>query len=135
MAYDQQIVTTHYGPAGVDFGTGGSAGAISFRGPAGMKGQILDVGVCNITEAFVGTTSDGQVAVGDDTTQAAYALLNVANGSDSAIGDTFNASLDSDAITGTHIAEDTQVEIDCIVGVGGTPAGIGTPNVVVGWYK
>lgn len=135
MAYDNQIVTTHYGPADVDFGTGGSSGAISFRGPAGMKGQILDVGVCNITEAFVGTTADGQVAVGDDLSQASYALLNVSNGANSAIGDAFNASLDPDAITGTHITEDTQVEVDCIVGIGGTPAGIGTPYVVVGWYK
>ena len=64
--YENLMCVTHYGPAGVDFGTGGSADAISFRGPKGMKGILLDVGVANITEAFAGTTTDGQVQVGID---------------------------------------------------------------------
>jgi len=134
MSYENPLVITHYGPAGVDFGTGGSAGAISFRGPNGMEGNLIDVGVCNITEAFVGTTTDGQVAVGTDADPDAYALLNVANGTSSEIGDTFNTTNDTDAILAVKIPADTQIEIDCIVGTGGTPAGIGTPYAVVAWY-
>lgn len=134
MPYPNLMPVTHYGPAGVDFGTGGSAGAISFRGPDGMKGILLDVGVCNITEAFVGTTTDGQVAVGTDADPDAYALLNVSNGANSEIGDTFNTTNDPDAIIQPQLPADTQIEVDCIIATGGTPAGIGTPYVVVGWY-
>jgi hypothetical protein len=135
MAYENPIVITHYGPAGVDFGTGGSSGAISFRGPAGHKGRLIDVGVANITEAFAGDTTDGQLLVGTDADTDAYALLNVAAGATSAIGDTFNAALDSDAIISANIPADAQIEVTAVVGTGGTPAGIGTPYVVVGWYK
>ncbi len=134
MAYENPYTVTHYGPAGVDFGTSGSSGAISFKGPAGMKGILLDVGVANITEAFVGSTTDGQVLVGIDGTTNKYATLNVANGATSAIGDTFNTSDDTNAITDRELPADTQVEITCVVGTGGTPAGIGTPYAVVGWY-
>ena len=132
--YENLMCVTHYGPAGVDFGTGGSADAISFRGPKGMKGILLDVGVANITEAFAGTTTDGQVQVGTDADNDANALLNVATGANSAIGDTFNTSNDTDALIDVELDADTQYEITCVVGTGGTPAGIGTPYVVVGWY-
>lgn len=134
MAYDNGNATTHYGPAGVDFGTGGSADAISFRGPAGKKGRLIDVGVCNITEAFAGDTTDGQVQIGTDADNDAYALLNVAAGATSAIGDTFNTSNDTDAIIDANLPADTQIEMTCVVGTGGTPAGIGTPYCVVIWY-
>ncbi len=134
MSYERPYVVTHYGPAGIDFGTGGSSGAISFKGPDGMKGILLDVGVANITEAFVGTTSDGQVLIGIDGQTNRYATLNVANGAASAIGDTFNTSDDKNAIVDRELPADTQVEITCIVGSGGGPAGIGTPYAVVGWY-
>lgn len=133
--YDNPIVITHYGPAGVDFGTGGSSGAISFRGPAGMKGRILDLGVCNITEAFAGDTTDGQLLVGTDADTDANALMNIAAGATSAVGDTYNTSNDTDAIIDADLAADTQYEVTCVVGTGGVPAGIGTPYVVVGYFN
>ena len=134
MSYENPLVITHYGPAAVDFGTGGSADALSFRGPVGMKGNLIDVGVCNITEAFAGDTTDGQVAIGTDADNDANALLNVAAGATSAVGDTFNTSNDSDAILDVELDADTQYEMTCVVGTGGTPAGIGTPYCVVAWY-
>ena len=99
-----------------------------------MKGNLVDVGVCNITEAFAGNTTDGQVQLGVDGDLDAYALLNVAAGANSAIGDTFNTSGDTDAILAVELPADTQVEMTCVVGTGGTPAGIGTPYAVVAWY-
>ena len=134
MSYENLMCVSHYGPVAVDFGTGGSADAISFRGPKGMKGILLDIGVANITEAFAGDTTDGQVTIGSDADPDAYGLLNVGAGATSAVGDTYNTSNDTDAILDQEIPADTQIEMTCVVGTGGTPAGIGTPYCVVGWY-
>lgn len=127
-SYDNPLVVT-YNFAQHDFGAG--AGATSFKAPAGFsKGQIIDVGVKDITETFTAVTTPAFVRLGTTGDADAYAELNMAT---AAATDTFNTQDDADAIIEATITS-TQVEVTYVAPTGGTPAGIGSPYVVVAWF-
>lgn len=128
MAYDNpQTVTYQFGQH--DFGAG--AGALSFKLPKGKAGRLIDVGVMNITETFTNTTLDATVLVGTTGDANAYAELHLAT---AAATDTFNTVDDTNAIINKDLPADTQIEVAFTAPTGGTPAGIGTPFVVVEIY-
>lgn len=128
MSYENpSTVTFQFGQH--DFGAG--AGALSFKLPKGKKGRLIDVGVTNITETFTNTTTPAYFRVGTSGDADAYAQLNLAT---AAATDTFNTVDDTDAIIEDALPADTQIEVTMVAPTGGTPAGIGTPYVVVEVY-
>ena len=137
MSYSDPLVNQTYQLASHDFGAG--AGTNSFKAPAGFtRGRITDIGVGNITEAFTSVTTAGQVQLGDGTDVDKYAQLEVANGTGSGIGDTYNVRNDSNAIIEADILVSDltggQLEFTYVAPTGGTPAGIGEPNVTIDWF-
>ena len=144
MSYSNPDTVTYFAPVVQDFGAGVGT-PWSFKGPTGKKGTIFDVGV-RVTEAFVDDTAPtAAVQVGSSATAAAYAKLQIADGT--ANTDTFNIQDDTDcliadpntdnpALSGAGaLPADTQVEVSYIASSdSGTPAGIGYPYVSVEWY-
>lgn len=136
MSYSNPTVVT-YQLAQHDFGAG--AGTNSCKAPAGLEnGRILDIGVGNITEAFTDDTTAAFVQVGDGTDVDKYCQLEVANGTGSAIGDTYNARDDVNAIIEADVLVSDltggQLEITYVAPTGGTPAGIGDAYITIAWY-
>lgn len=127
MAYPYPIHASYNWPSH-DFGAG--AGAVSFKGPPGKKGKLLDVGV-HVTETFNAVTTPGYVRVGTAADPDAYAELNMGAAADT---NTWNTQDDTDAIIDPDLPADTQIEVAFVAPTGGTPAGIGTPFVIVAWY-
>ena len=128
MAYENpSCVTFQFGSH--DFGAG--AGALSFKLPKGKVGRLVDVGVTNITETFTATTTPAYFRVGTGADADAYAELNM---STAAATDTWNTVDDTNAIISSTLPADTQIEVTMVAPTGGTPAGIGTPYVVVEFY-
>jgi len=144
MSYSNPDTVTYFAPVVQDFGAGVGA-AWSFKGPTGKKGTIFDVGV-RVTEDFSDDTAPtAAVQVGSSSTAAAYAKLQIADGT--ANTDTFNIQDDPDcliadpntdnpALSGAGaLPADTQVEVSYIASSdSGTTAGIGYPYVSVEWY-
>lgn len=128
MAYpDLHVVTYKF--ASHDFG--GGAGATSFKAPRGFSnGRILDVGLMDITETFTNTTTPAYVRVGTAGDADAYAQLDCGV---AAATDTYNTQDDTDAIIEPDIGN-SQIEVAFVAPTGGTPAGIASAYVVVGWY-
>lgn len=115
----------------VDFGDAANS-ATSFKGPSGMKGEIIDIGV-RATEVFACDTTTAKVRVGSATDADAYAELNIADGT--AATDTFNATNDTDAIIEATLPADTQIEVAFIDGTDASAVtGQGYPYIIVAWY-
>ena len=111
---------------------GGTPTAYSFKGPTGMQGTIIDIGI-EVTETFADDTLEACFNVGTSSDADAYAKLNITDGT--ALTDTFNIQDDTNAIISEALPADTQIECKPVVGVdSGTEAGIGYPYVVVAWY-
>ena len=111
---------------------GGTPTAYSFKGPTGMQGTIIDIGI-EVTETFADDTLEACFNVGTSSDADAYAKLNITDGT--AITDTFNIQNDTNVIVDEALPADTQIECTPVVGVdSGTEAGIGYPYVVVEWY-
>lgn len=127
--YDQPRTVTHPLP-GTEHDFGAGAGAVSFKGPKGKKGRIIDVGVY-VTETFTADTTPGYVRVGTASDPDAYAQLQM---DAAAITDTWNTVDDPDAILNEALPADTQIEVAFVAPTGGTPAGKGHPYIVVEWY-
>jgi hypothetical protein len=136
MSYADDPAFT-YVLASHDFGAGAGTGSI--KAPVGKtRGRILDIGITNITEAFTDDTTAAYFQVGDGTDVDKYCQLEVANGTGSGIGDTYNTRDDTDAIIEADIIVSDltggQLEFNYVAPTGGTPAGIGSPYIAVRWY-
>jgi len=131
MSYSNPVTTRIQSGAAQDMGNG-TPTVFSFKGPTGMKGTIIDVGI-EVTETFACDSTEASFQVGTTGDANAYCQLNVTDGT--ALTDTFNIQNDTNAIIAEAIPADTQIECTPVVGVdSGTEAGIGYPYVVVAWY-
>ena len=131
MSYSNPVTTRIQSGASQDMGNG-TPTVFSFKGPTGMKGTIIDVGI-EVTETFACDATEASFLVGTTADDDAYCKLNITDGT--AAGDTFNIQDDTDAIISEALPADTQIECTPVVGVdSGTEAGIGYPYVVVAWY-
>jgi len=131
MSYSNPVTTRIQSGAVQDMGNG-TPTVFSFKGPTGMKGTIIDVGI-EVTETFACDSTEASFQVGTTGDANAYCQLNVTDGT--ALTDTFNIQNDTNAIIAEAIPADTQIECTPVVGVdSGTEAGIGYPYVVVEWY-
>lgn len=126
MAYNNPRTVTY--SFNHDFGAGSDALAI--KGPTGMKGRIIDIGVM-VTETFNAVTTPAYVRMGTTTDADAYAELNMGTAADT---NYYNTQDDTDAIIDADLPADTQIEVALVAPTGGTPAGIGVVNIVVDWY-
>lgn len=124
--YDHPLVQT------IDFGSVNfaSATATSFKGPPGKRGRILDMGV-RVTTLFTAVTTPGYFNIGTAGDADAYASMAMGT---AAATDTWNLQDDADAIIDPDLPADTQIEVSYVAPTGGSPAGVGVPYVVVGWY-
>ena len=131
MSYSNPVTTRIQSGAAQDMGNG-TPTVFSFKGPTGMKGTIIDVGI-EVTETFACDSTEASFQVGTTGDANAYCQLNVTDGT--ALTDTFNIQNDTNAIIDEALPADTQIECTPVVGVdSGTEAGIGYPYVVVEWY-
>lgn len=109
----------------VDFGAGGDS--VAFQGPPGATGVIRDISA-SATETFNAVTTEGRVDVGTVADPDAYASLAMGTTADAAAV----VAADSD-FTDRTLPADTQVEVDFVAPVGGTPAGIAAVFITVDW--
>ena len=131
MSYSDKKWTRIESGAGQDMGNG-TPTVFSFKGPTGMQGTIIDVGI-EVTETFACDSTEASFLVGTTADDDAYCKLNITDGT--ALTDTFNIQDDTNAIIAEAIPADTQIECTPVVGVdSGTEAGQGFPYVVVEWY-
>lgn len=122
--YDSPLRET-YTFAAINFA---SASTLAIKGPTGKQARLESVMV-SVTTSFVGTTTPGQVLVGLSGDTDAYDTLNVgAAGAGTAAG----AAVRSDPRT--SIPADTAVLVTTVAPTGGSPAGVATINVTIGWF-
>jgi len=136
MSYSDGPVL-NYIVASHDFGAG--AGTASIKAPSQFEnGRIIEVGITNITEAFTSVTTAGQFLVGIAADTNKYCQLEVANGTGSGIGDTYNVRNDANAILDAYLVVSDliggQLEFTYVAPTGGTPAGIGSPYIAIRWF-
>jgi hypothetical protein len=138
--YDNPLQTTHRFEAH-DFGAG--AGDEAIRVPNGKTmARIADIFVSDITEAFTDDTTAAFVRVGTAADPDKFAELDMV---EAAISDAHGTRDDTDAIKaagnfidlprdGDSGAALAQLEVTFVAPTGGTPAGIGSANVVMEWW-
>ena len=92
------------------------------------QGQVANVGIMAITEAFANDSGGGTVQVGTATDNDAYAKLNIPDATaDEACID---INTDTDVVIADDIAAGTLVEVNCTQSTDtGTAAGIGMPFI------
>lgn len=132
--YDSPLEITYCWPVLADWGTAAPAdGVYSIKGPLGHQGIVLDIGV-SVTEIFATDATEGTLNLGATAGAAEYAALSIPDAT--AAGDHYGSADDTDAITGTHIPADQQVEVTVDVGTdAGTETGQGYIHFTIGWYK
>ena len=114
-----------------DFGAG-TGTAWSFKGPAGKKGMLKNIGV-HATETFECDQTAAAVKIGTSADDDYYGKLNIAEAT--AATDTFNIQDDSDCVIIEALPADTQIEVTYVQSVdAGTAAGKGNAYVEVEWY-
>ncbi len=109
-----------------DFGAGGDTKEIVL--PKGMRGQIEDILLSNVTEQFTNTTTEGAVQAGvsgDLDKFADFGLGTTASGSADA------ASRNEGDLKGGVLADDETLLVTLVAPTGGTPAGVADVHVVV----
>lgn len=124
-------------------GTGPGA---SIRGPHGMRGWLVDVGV-RVTEEFVSDSVEAKVRIGTATDPDAFAELVIPHGSE--VGDVVNTVVDRDAIRGQKLPENDLILVTFVNAVAedieevldppaqaetNRSAGAGHVYAVVDWY-
>jgi len=130
MSYSNPVTTRIQSGAAQDMG--GTPTGFSFKGPTGMQGTIVDVGV-EVTETFACDQTEAYFQVGSGSDANAYCQLNITDGT--AITDTFNIQDDTNAIIAEALPADTQIECLPVAGTDSSSVtGIGYPYVVVEWY-
>lgn len=143
MSYDRPN-RIKYSPGHHDFGAAGEVWA--YTGPKGKGGRIYDYGVEGIVEAFTADTTPALVSVGsvadpdlygdeismlttavDTGTRSLRTLFTSKQIADGIANDTAGMLLDD------TIAADAIFALHAVAPTGGTPAGMGTPFVIVDW--
>ena len=129
----QHTSITYLIRAAFDYG-GASASAVELiQGPAGKFGRVRQAHFYNVTETFVGTTSGGQVLVGDGSDTNAYfdSGVTVAAGSVPAVA----AALDiPDTVASLEIPADQALTVTLVECVGGTITGTCDTSITIDWY-
>ena len=134
MAYDVAFIDEHNFDL-YDFGANADE-VISFRGPPGYQGTVLNIGV-SVTEAFACTTTPAQVLVGTAADPDAYGRLNIADLA--ADVDFFDVSDDTDAISAAAVAlipADQLIQVTLVQSTDNTAdTGQGHPRITIFWQK
>ena len=131
MSYSNPVTTRIQSGASQDMGNG-TPTVFSFKGPTGMQGTIIDVGI-EVTETFAWDSTEASFQVGTTGDADAYCKLNITDGT--ALTDTFNIQNDTNAIIAEAIPADTQIECLPVAGTDGSSVtGQGYTYVVVEWY-
>lgn len=138
-SYDQPILMSY--PLGDhDYGAGGDALAI--QPPAGVSfGRIIDIHGA-VKETFTAVTTAAFVRIGTAGDPDKFAELNFGTAADT---DGFSTRDDPDAIKDAgkfiDLARDgdsgaalDQLEVALVAPTGGTPAGIASTVVMIGWW-
>ena len=135
--YDRQ--PTRYSWGSTDFGAG--ADILHYLiGPKGKQGKLYDYGVFGLTEAFSGTTTTPQMAVGIVGDQDEYGnefdfgALAIASGGKSlrTTYHMFETGYKTTYLVDKSIDADTVTMVTCIVATG-TPTGQAVPFVDIIW--
>jgi hypothetical protein len=130
--YDNAL-TISYNFGSHDFGAG--AGAHAIRPPKGKKrGNIRDIHLGPISEAFTQVTTPGYVRVGTTGDPDKYAELNCGA---AAVTDGYNLSNTPAAkpsVIDMDVDSISQVEVVFVAPTGGTPAGIAFTTIVIDWF-
>ena len=114
MPYDNpQMATFSFGPH--DFGAGSEA--LSFKGPKGKQGRVVDV-VCSASETFTADTTEAIIELGSTAGGAEYVNFGLGTLADT---DTARASDTDGDIVDDALPADAQVEVTLNAPTGGTP--------------
>lgn len=127
MSYDHGHLTT-YSFGEHDFGA--ASETVSFKGPAGKKGYIIDV-LVSATETFTNTTTEAIVELG--TTDGGAELINMGLGTLADKVPQLASDTAADIVL-RDIAADDIVYLTMNAPTGGTPAGKGFVQVMINWY-
>ena len=131
MSYSNPLDYVYQDALVTDFGAG-TGTAWSFKGPAGKKGMLKNIGV-HATETFECDQTAASVNIGTSADADYYGKLNIAEAT--AATDTFNIQDDSDCVIIEALPADTQIEVTYTQSVdAGTAAGAGNAYVEVEWY-
>jgi hypothetical protein len=141
-SYDQPLVISYtFGGlvgVGIDFGTGGLVDEIPV--PVGKtRCRIESVDLNQVSEAGVGTTTTPRIQLGDGSDDDRYCdmdILNTAIGASATIkaSELFDIGHGGAGIIDIGEEGITELILTCVVGTGGTPAGIGHVTVTIGWW-
>lgn len=126
MSYENPLLIT-YNLGSVNFASGT---ATAIKGPPGMRGRIVDMGV-RVTTTFTAVTTDGVFNVGTSADADAYAAMHMGV---AAATDFWNLQDDPDAIIEPDLPADTQIEVTYTAPTGGSPAGVGEPQITIAWF-
>jgi len=120
--------------AAFDFGAAAGDATEVIQGPAGKYGRVKRAHVYNVTETFVGTTSGGQILVGDGSDANAYfdSGITLLAGSSPAVA----AAADvPDTVASIEIPADQAITVTLKECVGGTITGIADVSVTIEWFE
>ena len=138
MGYNPKRATvqtiTYLIRAAFDYG-GASASAVELiQGPAGKYGRVRQAHIYNVTETFVGTTSGGQVLVGDGTDTTAYfdSGVTVLASASPAVAAAKNVP---DTVASIEIPADQSITVTLVECVGGTITGVADTSITIDWYN
>lgn len=126
--YSAPLVLT-YSLGQHDFGAGGDTHKLI--GPPGHRGQLVDVHVMKVTEAFTATTTAAFINIGDGSDADKYCSMSLGTTAIDAV-DTLQ---DAELFSLVEIAADEQPVVTYVAPTGGTPAGIGEVEVTIAWFK
>ena len=132
MSYDNPRSVCHDVGSVTDFAAGAGPYYYNLGGPAGKKGQLIDIVVAT-EEVFLVETLAAVVEVGTIADPNAYGSLTIASAT--ADNTVVNATDDTDAIIAPAIAADTLVVIKATEGTSAsTVTGQGRISVFIDWY-
>lgn len=141
MSYDKPNRIKYAFPGGTasDWGAGSDT-LWNIFGPKGKAGRMWDFGVEATVEAFTGTTTVPQIAVGSTSDPDAYgeefSLNGLAINHAKSVRQTYDPIADSTNwatyMVERDIPKDTEVVVTVDVGTG-SPTGQGVPFVIIDW--
>jgi hypothetical protein len=125
-------VVVPYSFGNLNFVTG--AATYKIKPPRGMgRGYVEDIHV-RVTTLFTQVTTPAFVRVGTTASNSLYAELNMGA---AAAGAAYNARDIANVVRGDiNLSRDavTDIDVRVVAPTGGTPAGVGFLDVILGWY-
>lgn len=115
----------------VDFGAGDSVLTIPAPG-RGFKGEIKDVLISSVTEAFTADTTEARIDLGIPSGDADAYGLTAGFGTQGIAPGAVRFALTKAADT---VPAGNDIAVTCVAPTGGVPAGIADVEVTVLWYK